>query len=594
MGLSIGIDLGSTFSVVSYVKNGVAEVIPNCEGNRITPSVFSLDDSNNILVGELAVDQESTDPQKSIRLVKRKMSNGFEKLYTYDDVSFSPCEVSSEILKKLKRDAEDYLGSEVTDAVITVPAYFNNDERQATKKAGELAGLNVLRIINEPTAASLAYGLDKNNDSTILVYDLGGGTFDVTVLKLSDGVDFHVLSTSGNTNLGGSDFDCILSQIILDKFNSNFDYDYNEKSVSDLDDQQKSRLRTASEKAKKALSQMDKVNVNIPMFAFRNRQSVNLTCSITRIEFEESISALIDKTKECIDMALKDAQLTSANINEVVFVGGSTRIPLVSHKIEKWLGKKPNKSINPDEAVSLGAAIQASVLSGNSDKLIFLLDVTPLSLGIETMGGVMNTMIKRNTQVPTEYRETFTTAEDNQRSVDVKVFQGERPQTKHNHFLGEFKLDNIPVMRRGVPKIDVVFEVDADGIVTVKAIEENTGAEKVMILSGSLSEEEMKNLISDAEENKIEDERFKQLSIFRDWLTSLKIQLLELIDTKVLNSDEVKELEDLKESIDSDYNSENIELLSSLVESGKELVDLLTKKVHSLAKKEIQWNLKHT
>ena len=588
MGLSIGIDLGSTFSVVSHVKNGIAEVIPNCEGNRITPSVFALDDSNNILVGDLAVDQESTDPQKSIRLVKRKMSNGFEKLYTYDDVSFSPCEVSSEILKKLKRDAEDYLGSEVTDAVITVPAYFNNDERQATKKAGELAGLNVLRIINEPTAASLAYGLDKNNDSTILVYDLGGGTFDVTVLKLSDGVDFHVLSTSGNTSLGGSDFDNILSQMILDKFNSNFDYDYNEKSVNDLDDQQKSRLRAASGKAKKVLSQMDKANVNIPMFAFRNRQSVNLSCSISRIEFEESISALIDKTKDCIDIALKDAQLTSADINEVVFVGGSTRIPLVAQKIEKWLGKKPNKSINPDEAVSLGAAIQASVLSGNSDKLIFLLDVTPLSLGIETMGGVMNTMIKRNTQVPTEYRETFTTAEDNQRSVDVKVFQGERPQTKHNHFLGEFKLDNIPVMRRGVPKIDVVFEVDADGIVTVKAIEENTGAEKVMVLSGSLSEEEMKNLISDAEENKIEDERFKQLSTLREWLTSLKIQLLELIDTKVLNNDEVKELEDLKESIDSDYSSENIELLSSLVESGKELVDLLTKKVHSLAKKEIQ------
>lgn len=588
MGLSIGIDLGSTFSVVSHVKNGIAEVIPNCEGNRITPSVFALDDSNNILVGELAVDQEATDPQKSIRLVKRKMSNGFEKLYTYDDISFSPCEVSSEILKKLKRDAEDYLGSEVTDAVITVPAYFNNDERQATKKAGELAGLNVLRIINEPTAASLAYGLDKNNDSTILVYDLGGGTFDVTVLRLSDGVDFHVLSTSGNTSLGGSDFDDILSQMILDKFNSNFDYDYNEKNVSDLDDQQKSRLRAASEKAKKVLSQMEKANVNIPMFAFRNRQSVNLSCSISRIEFEESISALIDKTKDCIDIALKDAQLTSADINEVVFVGGSTRIPLVAQKIEKWLGKKPNKSINPDEAVSLGAAIQASVLSGNSDKLIFLLDVTPLSLGIETMGGVMNIMIKRNTQVPTEYRETFTTAEDNQRSVDVKVFQGERPQTKHNHFLGEFKLDNIPVMRRGVPKIDVVFEVDADGIVTVKAIEENTGAEKVMVLSGSLSEEEMKNLISDAEENKIEDERFKQLSTLRDWLTSLKIQLLELIDTKVLNNDEVKELEDLKESIDSDYNSENIELLSSLVESGKELVDLLTKKVHSLAKKEIQ------
>jgi molecular chaperone DnaK len=587
MGLSIGIDLGSTFSVVSYVKNGVAEVIPNCEGNRITPSVFAVDENLTRMVGDLAVDFEAENPNRAVRLVKRKMSSGFDKLYSFDNAQFTPCEISSEILKKLKRDAEDYLGQEVTDAVITVPAYFNNDERKATKAAGELAGLNVLRIINEPTAASLAYGLDKSHDSTILVYDLGGGTFDVTVLKLSDGVDFHVLSTSGNTNLGGADFDNILSQIILEKFNSKFDYDYNEKLIEDLSDQQKSRLRAASEKAKKSLSQLENTNVNIPMFSFRDRKPVNLTVSVSREEFENVIESILNKTKDCIEQALNDAQLKATNIDEVVFVGGSTRIPLVSKKIQEWLGKRPNKTINPDEAVALGAAIQASVLSGNSDKMIFLLDVTPLSLGIETLGGVMNTMIRRNTQVPTEYREVFTTAEDNQTSVDVKVFQGERPQTKYNHYLGEFKLDNIPPIRRGTPKIEVVFDVDADGIVTVKAIDETTSNEKVMILSGSLSKEEMAKMLFDAEENKIEDERFKQISLLRDWLTSLKIQLLELIDTKALSDEEVKELIDLRESIEADYYSENLELLSSLVESGRELINYLTKKVHDKAKKEM-------
>ena len=588
MGLSIGIDLGSTFSVVSYVKNGVAEVIPNCEGNRITPSVFAIDENLTRMVGDLAVDFEEENPDRAIRLVKRKMSSGFDKLYVFDNSQFTPCEISAEILKKLKRDAEDYLGQEITDAVITVPAYFNNDERKATKAAGELAGLNVLRIINEPTAASLAYGLDKTHDSTILVYDLGGGTFDVTVLKLSDGVDFHVFSTSGNTSLGGADFDKIIGQIILDKFNLKFDYDYNEKLIEDLSDQQKSRLRTASEKAKKSLSQLESTNVNIPMFAFRNRQPVNLSVVVSREEFESAITSILNKTKDCIEQALNDANLKAKDIDEVVFVGGSTRIPLVSQKIQEWVGKKPNKTINPDEAVALGAAIQASVLSGNSDKMIFLLDVTPLSLGIETLGGVMNAMIRRNTQVPTEYREVFTTAEDNQTSVDVKVFQGERPQTKYNHYLGEFKLDNIPPVRRGAPKIEVIFDVDANGIVTVKAIDEATNNEKVMVLSGSLSEEEMTKMLLDAEENKIEDERFKLITSLRDWLTSLKIQLFELIDTKLLNSNEIKELQDLRESIESDYFSENIELLSSLVESGKELIDFLTKKIHDQAKKEMQ------
>ena len=587
MGLAIGIDLGSTFSVVSFVKNDIPEVIPNAEGNRITPSVYAIDENLQSMVGDLAVDFEAENPDQTIRLVKRKMSSGFNKSFDFGDVKLSPCDVSSEILKKLKRDAEDFLGQEVTDAVITVPAYFNNDERQATKAAGELAGLNVLRIINEPTAASLAYGLDKNNESTILVYDLGGGTFDVTVLKLSDGCDFHVLSTAGDTKLGGSDFDSSLAEIILTKFNSQFDYDYNQHTLDSLDDTQKSRLRAAAEKAKKTLSQMEKTTVSIPMFAFRNRQPVNLSVVVTREEFEKCLDEPLLKTKACIEQAIRDAEVTYSDINEVVFVGGSTRIPYVAQKVQEWTGKRPNKSINPDEAVALGAAIQASVLSGSSDKLVFLLDVTPLSLGIETMGGVMNTMIRRNTQVPTEFRETFTTAEDNQTAVDVKVFQGERPQTKYNHYLGEFKLDNIPPARRGTPKIEVVFDVDANGIVTVKAIDEASNNEKVMILSGSLSEEEMTKLLVDAEENKIEDTRFIQLSSLREWLTSLKIQLFELIDTKVLSQEEVKELNDLKESIEADYDSENIELLSSLVESGKELVSFLTKKVHDQAKKEM-------
>ena len=563
MSIAVGIDLGSTFSVVSYVKaDGSVEVIPNSEGNRITPSVFAIDDHGQIMIGDLAADYESISPKRVVRLVKRKKSDGFSKLYDFGNLQMSPCEISSEIIKKLKNDAEDYLGEKISEAVITVPAYFNNSEREATKSAGEKAGLKVLRIINEPTAASLAYGLDKNNDSTILVYDLGGGTFDVTLLKLSDGCDFHVLSTAGDTKLGGADFDSAISKLICSKTDKLFD---------------PVELRNISEKTKKMLSQLKVANIRI------ESESI----AITREEFELSIDSYLLKTKDCIEQALSDAKLAANDVNEVVFVGGSTRIPYVAQKVAEWLNKRPNKSINPDEAISVGAAIQASVLSGNSNKEVYLLDVTPLSLGIETQGGFMTTMIKRNTQVPSEFREVFTTAIDNQTEVDVKVYQGERPRVINNHFLGEFKLENIKPAPRGIPKIDVVFDVDANGIVTVKAIDENTNEEKSMVLSGakSLSSDDITKMLMDAEDNKAKDERDRTIKKLTDYLIDCKIQVTHLLNSKSLDKTDINELLDLKKSIENDINSENIEFLSSLSESAKEILETLSDKVHEEAAK---------
>ena len=566
MSIAVGIDLGSTFSVVSYVKaDGSVEVIPNSEGNRITPSVFAIDDCGQIMIGDLAADYESINPNRVVRLVKRKMSDGFSKLYDFKSLQMSPCEISAEIIKKLKNDAEDYLGETIYEAVITVPAYFNNSEREATKSAGEKAGLKVLRIINEPTAASLAYGLDKNNDSTILVYDLGGGTFDVTLLKLSDGCDFHVLSTAGDTKLGGADFDLAISELIC------------LKSTKTLLDPVE--LRNISEKTKKMLSQLKVANIRI--------ESESIT--ITREEFELSIDSYLLKTKDCIEQALSDAKLTANDINEVVFVGGSTRIPYVAQKVQEWLNKRPNKSINPDEAVSVGAAIQASVLSGNSNKEVYLLDVTPLSLGIETQGGFMTSMIKRNTQVPSEFKEVFTTAVDSQTEVDVKVYQGERPRVINNHFLGEFKLENIKPAPRGIPKIDVTFDVDANGIVTVRAIDENTNEEKSMVLSGAknLSSDDVTKMLMDAEDNKAKDERDRTIKKLTDYLTDCKIQITHLLNSKSLNTFDANELLDLKKSIENDINSENIEFLSSLSESAKEILETLSDKVHEEAAKMV-------
>ena len=586
MSIAVGIDLGTTFSVVSYLnENGEVEVIPNSYGNKTTPSVVSYDNLGNILVGETAIEMSENLPiENTIYVVKRSMGKNLR--YSINGNEKSPEEISSEILKYLKICAENHLGSEVKDAVITVPAYFNNDQRQSTKIAGELAGFNVLRIINEPTAASLAYGLDKKNEATILVYDLGGGTFDVTILKLSDGCDFHVLSTSGDMKLGGVDFDNAIVDLALEKFKQTYYEKHNTDINLNINEKQKVRLLSTAEKVKKALSLSQKSYFNLPYFSFYENKILDISVVIDRGEFQNRISELVDKTKTCIFSAIEDAKIDKHDIDEVVFVGGSTRIPFITEKIIEWLGKKPNKSINPDEAVSVGAALQAAVLSGKTNKEIYLIDVIPLSLGIETQGNVMNVMVKRNSQIPTEIVETFTTAIDNQTSVDVKVFQGERPQTFNNHYLGEFKLDNIPEMPRGVPKIQVTFEVDANGILTVKALDENTGVEKSLTLSGSssLTDNDLKKMLKDAEENKISDEIFMKMNRLKDWLYDYLIQIDQLISTKTLDKEDVNEILDLKVSIETDINSQNMELLNSLVHSAKEIIENLSDKVYNKAK----------
>ena len=561
MSYAIGIDLGSTFSVVSYVNNNdQAEVIPNDLGERITPSVVSFGDE--VYVGQYAVDMEQHLPYShTIRVVKRHM--GTNKRFDINNKSYSPEEISSYILKYLKNCAEKYLGAEVTDAVITVPAYFNNDQRQSTKTAGELAGLKVLRIINEPTAASLAYGLDKKNDATILVYDLGGGTFDVTLLKLMDGVDFHVQSTSGNTSLGGVDFDEAISQIICHKTSNTLD---------------PVNLRNISEKTKKMLSHMTVANVIVEKTPIK----------ITRDEFEQSIKVYIDKTMSCVNDALRDANTKTDMVDEIVFVGGSTRIPLIEKYIEEKFGKKPNKSINPDEAVSIGAAIQASVLTGKSSREVFLLDVCPLSLGVETQGGIMSVLISRNTQVPAVVNQTFTTAYDNQTSVDVKIYQGERPKTVDNLCLGEFKLDGIEKSPRGLPKIEVTFEIDANGILSVKAQDLDTGVKKDIEITGqaSLSSEEISKIVDEAQKHKEEDEYFRKITNMHDLLYDCEIQVEELLRTNVLDKDDIIDLHDLKSSIEEDGKSQNLELLSSLLESAKETLKEKSIKVHEIAKEK--------
>ena len=508
MGKIIGIDLGTTNSCVAVMEGGDPKVIANSEGSRTTPSVVAFKDGE-IIVGDSARRQAVTNPN-TIYSIKRKM--GTNQKVKVNDKEYTPQEISAMILQNLKATAEAYLGEKVTEAVITVPAYFNDAERQDTKDAGRIAGLDVKRIINEPTAAALAFGIDKlNKEQTVLVYDLGGGTFDVSVLQLADGT-FEVLATAGNNRLGGDDFDQLVVNYLIEEFQKKEGVDLSKNKTALF------RLREAAEKAKKELSGVTKTEINLPFIgANQNYEPVHLNLSLTRAKFEELITPLIESTKVQVRQALKDAKITANDLDQVLLVGGSTRIPAVQELVRRELGKEPNRSINPDEVVAMGAAIQGGVLAGEV-KDVLLLDVTPLSLGIETLGGVATKLIERNTTIPTSKSQIFSTATDNQTAVDIHVVQGERPMASDNKSLGRFQLTGIPPAPRGVPQIEVKFDIDANGIVHVSAKDLGTGKKQEITITGgsSLPEEEIQRMIREAEENAAADKRKKEEADLRN------------------------------------------------------------------------------
>ena len=503
MAKTIGIDLGTTNTCVSVMEGGEPVVIPNAEGMRTTPSVVAFSKDGERIVGEPAKRQAVTNPDRTIASIKREM--GRDHKVTIDGKDYSPQEISAIILQKLKSDAEAYLGDTVTEAVITVPAYFTDAQRQATKDAGKIAGLNVKRIINEPTAASLAYGLDKtDHEEKILVFDLGGGTFDVSILEIGDGT-FEVLSTSGNNQLGGDDFDEVLVNYIADEFKKTEGVDLRQDKMS------LQRLKDAAEKAKKELSSTLNTNVNLPFITATAEGPKHLNMDITRAKFEELTAFLVEKTMEPTRKALADSGLSISEIDKVILVGGSTRIPAVQEAIKKFTGKEPHKGINPDECVAIGAAIQAGVLAGDV-KDVLLLDVTPLSLGIETLGGVFTKIIERNTTIPTKKSQVFSTAADNQTAVDIHVLQGERSMAADNVTLGRFQLMDIPAAPRGIPQIEVTFDIDSNGIVHVGAKDLGTGKEQKITITSStnLSDEEINKKVKEAEMHAEEDKKKKE------------------------------------------------------------------------------------
>ena len=523
MAKAVGIDLGTTNSVVAVLEGGEPTVIPNTEGSRTTPSVVGFSKSGEVLVGEVAKRQAITNPDRTIRSVKRHMGDNSWRL-NIDAKGYSPQEISARILQKLKRDAEGYLGTTITQAVITVPAYFDDAQRTATKEAGTIAGLEVLRIINEPTAAALAYGLDKEGaDQTVLVFDLGGGTFDVSILEIGDGV-FEVKATSGDTHLGGDDWDQRVMDWLVKTFKDTEGVDLaNDKMAMQ-------RLKEAAEKAKIELSQVQETQINLPFITATSEGPKHLDVKLTRATFNELTSELVERCRGPFEQAIKDAGLSKDDIDHVVLVGGSTRIPAVQDLVQSLTGKEAHKGVNPDEVVAVGAAVQAGVLKGEV-KDVLLLDVTPLSLGIETKGGVMHRLIERNTTIPTKRSEVFTTAEDNQPSVEVHVLQGEREMAMYNKTLGKFQLVDLPPAPRGVPQIEVTFDIDANGIVHVSAKDRATGKEQSMTITGqsSLAKDDIERMVRDAEAHAEDDRRRKEEAEVRNNADTLVYQTEKLL-----------------------------------------------------------------
>ncbi len=539
----IGIDLGTTNSVVAVMEGNEAKVIPNPEGNRLTPSVVAFTDKEEVLVGEPARRQAVTNPSRTVSSIKRFMGRRHsevaneEKMVPYEIVGgvedfvkvevdgkeFTPPEISAKTLRKLKESAEAYLGHTVNKAVITVPAYFNDSQRQATKDAGQISGLEVARIINEPTAASLAYGLDRKGEETICVFDLGGGTFDVSILEVADGV-FRVISTNGDTHLGGDDFDEVIINHVADQFKREQGIDLRQDQMA------LQRLQEACEKAKKELSSLQTTDINLPFITADATGPKHLQTSISRAEFEKLVDGLVDRVKGPVKQALADAKLDPKAIDEVVLVGGSTRIPKVQETVKELFGKAPHKGVDPDEVVAVGAAIQGGVLSGEVQDIL-LLDVTPLSLGIETLGGVMTKLVERNTTIPTERKNVFSTADDSQTAVTVRVFQGEREMCADNRLLGQFNLEGIPPAPRGVPQIEVKFDIDADGILNVAAKDLGTGTEQTVKIeqSSGLSDDEIDRMQKDAQEHAAEDKKKRELVEARNEADSRCYQLEKLI-----------------------------------------------------------------
>ena len=560
MAKTIGIDLGTTNSVVAVMEGGKPTVIANAEGSRTTPSVVGFSKTGEKLVGQLAKRQAILNPDKTIASIKRHMGEDYK--VNIDGKDYTPQEISAMILRKLADDASSYLGEKVTSAVITVPAYFNDAQRQATKDAGKIAGLDVLRIVNEPTAAALAYGLEKEKSEKVLVFDLGGGTFDVSILEIGDGVH-EVLSTSGDTHLGGDDFDQKVMDWITEEFKKQEGIDLKN------DKQAMQRVKEAAEKAKIELSSVMETSISLPFITADANGPKHLELSLTRAKFEDLCRDLLNRCKTPVENALKDAGITKNDINEVVLVGGSTRIPAVQQLVKEYTGKEPNQSVNPDEVVAVGAAVQAGVLAGEV-KDIVLLDVTPLTLGIETLGGVMTPLVPRNTTIPVSKSQVFSTAENNQTAVDIHVLQGERPMAKDNKSLGMFRLDGIPPAMRGLPQIEVTFDIDANGIVNVSAKDKATNKEqKITITNGSnLSEEDIDKMVKEAEANAAEDKKKKEEAEIKNNATSLigsAERIVKDFEGKIDEADKKKldeQKEALQKAIDENKSSDELKKLS--------------------------------